>query len=168
MPLSFDLPLDELQTYNGRNPRPADFDAFWDDGLAELRAIDPQVTLEPADFQTDYADCFDMTFTGTAGARVHAQLLRPREPQEGHPAVIKFHGYSANAGGWSEKLGYVAAGFTVSEPALATSRRSAIPEGSERSTRPRKTVPAGSKTAAATRSPPPIALWRIPASTTSH
>ena len=113
MPLTFDLPLNELQTYNGRTPRPSDCDAFWDDGIAEVHAIDPQVTLEPAEFQTDYADCFDMTFTGTGGARVHAQLLRPHEPADGHPAVLKFHGYSANAGGWSEKLGYVAAGFTV-------------------------------------------------------
>jgi cephalosporin-C deacetylase len=112
MPLSFDLPLDELKTYRGRTPRPADFDAFWNDGLAEVRAIDPQVSLEPAAFQAAFADCFDMTFTGTGGARVHAQLLRPREPQEGHPAVLKFHGYSANVGGWSEKLPFVAAGFT--------------------------------------------------------
>jgi cephalosporin-C deacetylase len=113
MPITIDLPLDELQTYNGRNPRPADFDAFWDDGVAEVRAIDPQVSLEPAEFQTDFADCFDLTFTGTGGARVHAQLLRPHEPADGHPAVIKFHGYSAHAGSWSEKLGFVAAGFTV-------------------------------------------------------
>ncbi len=113
MPLTFDLSLDELQTYNGRNPRPADFDAFWDDGLSEVRAIDPQASLEPAEFQTDFADCFHLYFTGTAGARVHAQLLRPRQPADGHPAVIKFHGYSADAGSWSEKLGYVAAGFTV-------------------------------------------------------
>ena len=113
MPLTFDFPLDKLQTYTGTNPRPADFEAFWEDGLAEVRAIDPQVTLEPAGFQTAFADCFDLTITGTAGARVHAQLLRPRQPADGHPAVIKFHGYSGNAGEWSEKLGYVAAGFTV-------------------------------------------------------
>jgi cephalosporin-C deacetylase len=113
MPITIDLPLDELQTYNGRNPRPADFDAFWDDGLAEVRALDPQVSLEPAEFQTDFADCSHLTFTGTGGARVHAQLLRPHEPKDGHPALIKFHGYSANAGDWVEKLGYVAAGFTV-------------------------------------------------------
>jgi len=113
MPLTFDLPLNELQTYQGRNPRPADFDPYWDDGLAEVHSIDPQVALEPAAFQTDFADCFDMTFTGTGGARVHAQLLRPHAPQDGHAAVLKFHGYSANAGGWFDKLPFVAAGFTV-------------------------------------------------------
>ena len=27
-----DLPLSELKNYSGRNPRPADFDAYWDAG----------------------------------------------------------------------------------------------------------------------------------------
>ena len=113
MPLTFDLPLEELQTYNGRNPRPSDFDAFWDAGVAEVRAIDPQVNLEPAEFQTAFADCYHLYFTGTGGARVHAKLLRPHHAAEGHPAVLHFHGYSGNAGSWTEKLGFVAAGFTV-------------------------------------------------------
>ena len=30
MPLLFDMPWEELQTYEGRNPKPADFDSFWD------------------------------------------------------------------------------------------------------------------------------------------
>jgi len=28
MPLLFDMPWEELQTYEGRNPKPADFDSF--------------------------------------------------------------------------------------------------------------------------------------------
>ncbi len=28
MPLSFDFPLEQLETYQGINPRPADFDEF--------------------------------------------------------------------------------------------------------------------------------------------
>ena len=37
MPLLFDYPLEQLKTYKGTNPRPADFDAFWDKGLAEMQ-----------------------------------------------------------------------------------------------------------------------------------
>ena len=48
MPLTFDLPREQLETYNGRNPRPADFDRFWQDGLAEMEAVDPQIELIPA------------------------------------------------------------------------------------------------------------------------
>ena len=113
MPLTFDLPLDELKEYQGLNPRPVDFDAFWDQGVAEMHAIDPQVELLPADFQTSFAECFHLTFGGVGGARIHAKLLRPRQAPGPHPALLMFHGYSANSGDWVDKLGYVAAGFTV-------------------------------------------------------
>ena len=113
MPLLFDMPMEQLREYQGVNPRPGDFDAFWDRGLAEVRALDPQVELVPADFQAPFADCYHMYFTGTGGARVHAKLLRPKPSDGPHPAVLMFHGYSGNAGDWSEKLGYVAMGYTV-------------------------------------------------------
>lgn len=113
MPLTFDMPLEELQNYQGTNPHPADFDPFWDAGLAEMRALDPRVELVPANFQTDFAECFHLYFTGVGGARIHAKLMRPRHTTEPHPAVLMFHGYTWHSGDWIDKLGYVAAGFTV-------------------------------------------------------
>jgi len=113
VPLMFDMPLEKLQTYAGRNPRPDDFDAFWDGRLAEMREIDPQVEIVPADFQTPFAECSHLYFTGVGGARVHAKLLRPAVCGAPAPAVLMFHGYSGSAGDWSDKLGYVAMGFTV-------------------------------------------------------
>ena len=56
MPLLFDMPLEELERYQGANPRPDDFDAYWDAALAEMKALDPQVELEPAEFQSAIAD----------------------------------------------------------------------------------------------------------------
>ena len=113
MPLIFDMPLAELEVYQGRNPRPNDFDSFWERGLVEMQALDPEAELAPADFQAPFAECNHLYFTGVGGARIHAQLLRPRNAQEPHPAVLMFHGYSSNAGDWSTKLGYVALGYTV-------------------------------------------------------
>jgi len=113
MPLNFDLSLDELFTYQGTNPRPPDFDDFWERGLAEMKAIDPQVELLPADFQVDFAECFHLTFTGVGGARIHAKFIRPKNKPEPHPAVLMFHGYSGNSGDWTDKLGYAAAGMSV-------------------------------------------------------
>jgi cephalosporin-C deacetylase len=113
MPLTFDMPLEKLKVYEGRNPRPADFDAYWDQALSGMRSIDPEVELVPAEFQVPYAECFHLYFTGVQGARVHAKLLRPRNAPEPHPAVVVFHGYSGDSGNWSGKLGYVAMGFTV-------------------------------------------------------
>ncbi len=113
MPLTFDYPLEKLRTYTGINPRPGDFDAFWDRGLAEMRSLDPAVELVPAEYQTSFAECSHLYFTGVGGARVHAKLLRPRKALEGAPAVLMFHGYSGDSGDWTDKLGYVAQGYVV-------------------------------------------------------
>jgi cephalosporin-C deacetylase len=113
MPLLFDLPLEQLENYQGTNPRPEDFDTYWDNALIEMRGTDPQVELVPSDFQTDFARCSHMYFTGVGGARVHAKLLQPKEETEAHPAVLLFHGYSGSSGEWLDKLGYVAQGYTV-------------------------------------------------------
>lgn len=113
MPLLFDMPVEKLYTYEGTNPRPADFDEYWDKALAEMNAVDPQIELVPADFQTPYAECSHMYFTGVGGARIHAKLLRPKKASKPHPAVLMFHGYTGSSGEWVDKLGYVAMGYTV-------------------------------------------------------
>ena len=112
MPM-LDMPLEELKTYQGCTPRPDDFDAFWDGRLAALDAVEADVELRPAAFQVPFADCMDMYFTGIGGARVYAKLIRPKGASAPHPAVLMFHGYSGDAGDWSDKLGYAALGYTV-------------------------------------------------------
>ena len=114
MPLMFDMSLEELKTYQGTNPIPDDFAAFWEQSLAEMRIVDPQVELVKADFQTSIAECFHLYFTGVGNARIHAKYLRPRNRSNTpHPAVLMFHGYSGHSGDWFSKLPYAAAGFTV-------------------------------------------------------
>jgi len=113
MPLSFDMPLEDLYSYQGTNPRPDDFDVFWNQSLAEMQAIDPQLKLIPADFEHPIADCFHLYFTGVGGARIHAKFLKPKAITSPTPAILMFHGYSMNSGEWLDKIGYVAAGFTV-------------------------------------------------------
>ncbi len=113
MPLLFDMPYEQLFAYAGTNPRPDDFDAYWERGLEEMRAVDPRVELRPAAFQVPFAECLDMYFTGVGGARIHAKLVRPRAATSPHPAVLMFHGYSGSAGDWFDKLPYAAMGYTV-------------------------------------------------------
>lgn len=107
------MPLHELKTYKGRNPRPADHDSYWERALAEMRATDPRVELVPHATNAPYAECFDLFFTGVRGARVHAKYVRPARPNGKHPAVLQFHGYSVNSGEWSDKLKWAALGFSV-------------------------------------------------------
>jgi cephalosporin-C deacetylase len=113
VPLSFDLPFEQLLTYPGTNPRPDDFDEFWARGLAELDGLPDDVEIVPADFQAPFARCSHLYFTGTGGARVHAKLLAPTDTTEPHPAVLHFHGYGGDSGDWTALLPYVALGHTV-------------------------------------------------------
>jgi cephalosporin-C deacetylase len=113
MPLIFDLPFEQMKTYQGRNPCPSDFDSFWDKSLAEMRSIDSQIELVPAEFQAPNVECFHLYFTGTGGARVHAKFMRPANAPSPHPAILLFHGYEGDSGDWFDKLGYVGAGFTL-------------------------------------------------------
>jgi cephalosporin-C deacetylase len=108
-----DLRLDQLHRYEGRNPRPADMDAYWDAALAEMQSVDPAVELIPHPLDAPFVECFDLYFTGFGGARVYAKYLRPKNALEPHPAVLMFHGYAGNSGDWADKLGYVARGFSV-------------------------------------------------------
>jgi Acetyl esterase (deacetylase) len=108
-----DMPLEELKKYKGLNPCPSDMDAFWDDALKEMHAIDPCVELVPSDYKLPYAECFDLYFTGVQNARIHAKYLRPKDKPELHPAVVQFHGYYDFSGYWNTKLNYVSQGFSI-------------------------------------------------------
>lgn len=112
MPL-VDMSLERLHEYAGRNPKPQDFETFWDDSLAEMRALDPQIELVAHEINAPFAECFDLYFTGTGGARVHAKYLRPTNGAAPHPAVLQFHGYSGSSGDWHDKLSWVGRGYSV-------------------------------------------------------
>ena len=94
MPLTFDLPFEQMADYQGTNPKPADFDRFWDSALEEMRAVKPKIELIPAGFKTSFCECFDLYFTGVGGARIHAKLLKPVSARSHGPAILMFHGLS--------------------------------------------------------------------------
>jgi len=114
MPL-IDMPMQELEQYQGINPRPLDFDAYWDRALAEMHALGTQAELVPSTFTPPNAECFDLYFTGVDGSRVHAKYLRPANiaADSPVPCVLMFHGYTGNGGDWADKLAYVNMGMAV-------------------------------------------------------
>ena len=112
MPM-LDMPLEELKRYAGTNPRPADFDEYWEEALAELAETDGAVKLEPARFQAPFAECFHMYFTGVRGARIHVKLILPKKREGTLPALLMFHGYKDSSKWWNDKLQYAASGFVV-------------------------------------------------------
>ncbi|MDW7657576.1 MAG: acetylxylan esterase [Bacillota bacterium] len=113
--MAVDMPLTSLNVYQGINPKPEDHAAYWEIALQEMRAVDPQVEIVPSSFQSPGAECFHLYFTGVRNARIHAKYLRPKtaSPQEKHPAILVFHGYSSDSGEWSDKLKFVQLGFSV-------------------------------------------------------
>jgi len=111
--MQIDIPVEELFTYQGRNPRPKDFDAYWDRALAELNTTPPNPELTPAKFSCPSIDCFDLWYTGVHGARIHAKYLRPQKAEGPLPAVLLFHGYSGSSPDWYRLLPFAAAGMAV-------------------------------------------------------
>ena len=83
MPLGFDFSLEKLKEYRGINPKPADFETYWDTALAAMQTMDDEVELVPAAFQADGAECFDLYFTGwrrKGACQVSAPDRRHRPP----------------------------------------------------------------------------------------
>jgi len=110
---AFDLPLAELRRYSGRNPRPGDFDAYWESALAALDVVESNVRLERVEHPSPTAECFDLTFTGVGGAALYAKYVRPRHVVDPHPGIAVFHGYSVASPDWFDLVPYVAQGFSV-------------------------------------------------------
>jgi cephalosporin-C deacetylase len=108
-----DMPLSELKSYLGKSPRPADFEEYWDRALLELDEQTLKYELVPAEFQTSFAECYHLYFTGVGGARVHCKFVKPKNAQPNGPGIILFHGYSVDCGEWMDKVTYAAQGFTV-------------------------------------------------------
>ena len=110
---AIDMPLDKLKQYQGINPKPTDFDQYWDRALAELDEQDLSYTLEKSEYISDGVECYHLYFTGVGGAKIHCKFLKPTHTQGKLPAVAMFHGYQGNCGDWFDKLPYVHNGIIV-------------------------------------------------------
>lgn len=111
MPL-VDMRLDQLEAYQGRNPRPEDFDAYWDKALADMHALGADCDLIPSGFQVPGIESFDLYFHGVNGSRVHARYARPAQT-DNCAGLVHFHGYSGSCMDWPDLLSWVAAGFCI-------------------------------------------------------
>jgi len=108
-----DMSLERLKVYQGVNPRPDDFDEFWDKSLEEMNSIDPCPTFERAKFNSRIAEAYNLTFTSTKNARIYAKFMKPKNVEGKIPAILMFHGLSGSSSDWSSLLPYVSQGFCV-------------------------------------------------------
>ena len=108
-----DKPLPELLVYQGRNPKPRDFDEYWERAIKELDSVLPAAELIPAEFKCSSVDCYDLWYTGVRNARIHAKYVLPKNIKSPIPAAFLFHGYSGSAPDWSSLLSYACAGMAI-------------------------------------------------------
>jgi cephalosporin-C deacetylase len=112
MPI-IDMPIEKLKVYNGRNPRPQDFDEFWDKSLAELDTVVPNAVFDPYDLPSSTSEMFKLTFTSTKGAKIFAKFAKPKGDLKNAPAVLIFHGLSGSSPEWSDLIKYTSQGYVV-------------------------------------------------------
>ena len=65
----FDLPLEQLRSYQPPRDEPADFDAFWRRTLDEVEQFPLGAELMPVDYGLRTVETFDLTFRGYGGGR---------------------------------------------------------------------------------------------------
>ena len=107
------LDLKKWQTYQGLGIKPDDFDEFWDTQLQQLETFDAQVEINPVDMPSRVANFYDLYFTGVEHARIHCQLITPKEVRANHKGLLQFHGYHGDSGDFQDKIGWAAEGFVV-------------------------------------------------------
>jgi cephalosporin-C deacetylase len=107
----FDLPLDQLQTYQPPRNEPGDFDAFWQTTLAETRSHPLNACFEPFDAKLRSLETFDVTFNGYGGQPIKGWLLLPRERAGKLPCVVEYIGYGGGRAFPLSWLGFSSTGF---------------------------------------------------------
>ncbi len=99
--------------YEGSSPCPKDFDLYWADALKEANALDYNAEFKRKEFPSNFADMYELRYTGTKGARIYAKVCMPKNIEGKIPAVLMFHGLSGASADWSGLLKYASQGYLV-------------------------------------------------------
>ena len=110
MPL-FDLPLEQLHTYQPAVQAPDDFDEFWQDALLEARNYPLNMQIEKVDTGLKLVDTYDVSFAGYGGQSIKAWLTVPAGAKSALPCVVEYLGYTRGRGLPAEHLMWANAGF---------------------------------------------------------
>jgi cephalosporin-C deacetylase len=111
----FDLPLDELKTYNPPLTGQPDLEQFWQQTFTEAARQPLNPILEPVNYPVPELQAFNVTYQGWQGAPVSAWYLRP--PGRGpFPALVFYHGYTVGKYGIYPYLPWVLQGYAVLAP----------------------------------------------------
>jgi cephalosporin-C deacetylase len=107
----FDYPLEKLRTYLPERNEPKDFDAFWQQTLADAQKIPLNAKFEPVDYGLKLVETFDVTFNGYGGQPVKGWLILPRVRSSKLPCVVEYIGYGGGRGFPTDWLLWSNAGY---------------------------------------------------------
>ncbi|HEX9439029.1 MAG TPA: acetylxylan esterase [Roseiflexaceae bacterium] len=94
----YDMPLEELRSYQPPRDEPSDFDAFWQATLAEAREFALNPLFAPVDYGLSTVETLDVTFNGYGGQPIKGWLLLPRQRPGPLPCVVEYIGYGGGRG----------------------------------------------------------------------
>ncbi|MFJ2091409.1 acetylxylan esterase [Streptomyces sp. NPDC087901] len=107
----FDFPLDELENYRPALPEPDDFDAFWQETLAQQEGFGLAATFDPVPNGLATIDTFDVAFAGYGGHPVRGWFHLPVTRTGPLPVVVEFLGYGSGRGAPHEIRLWADAGY---------------------------------------------------------
>jgi cephalosporin-C deacetylase len=86
-----------IEQFQARLTRPADFDAFWEETIAELGRTPANVSVEPDSLRsTPQVSVSQVHFDSFGGVRIFAWFARPSAPGA-YPGLLMLPGYSGNS-----------------------------------------------------------------------
>ena len=106
-----DMWPDKVVEYRSSAVCPADFDAFWAETLAEVRAHPLAARFEPVEVGLPVFDVYDVTFAGFGGHPVKGWFVAPKGGAV--DCVVKFIGYNGGRAFPHEHLHWPATGRAV-------------------------------------------------------
>lgn len=107
----FDLPYDQLQTYRPDRQEPADFEAFWQETLAQTRQFSLNARFKPVDYGLRTVETFDVTYNGYGGQPIKGWLALPHHRTGPVPCVVEYIGYGGGRGFPTDWLLWSSAGY---------------------------------------------------------
>jgi len=107
----FDFSRSELEAYKPAREEPADFDAFWQDTLAQVRQHPLAARFEPVDCGLRTLDVLDVTYNGYGGQPIKGWLVLPHARSGPLPCVVEYIGYGGGRGFAFDWLFFASAGF---------------------------------------------------------
>lgn len=109
---SIDMPLEQMRQYKPPLNREPDFEAFWDQTVAEALRQPINAELVPYRLPAKGLQCYAVRFDGFGGGRIAGWYVRP-EAAGRFPGLVIYHGYSRRGARPLEMLHYAAQGMCV-------------------------------------------------------